>query len=192
MKKLMTVLVMIISIVFVSSCGSDNITTTAKERPKKILIAYYSQNNRNTATVAKEIQKITGGDIFQIKTTTEYPKNVPGFLAQVKSEYTRQIRPELAEQLPNFDEYDLVFLGFPNWYDSPPMGVFTFLEQYKWEGKTIAPFITYGLSGMGSSIGDIHTSAPQATILRGLAIHASEIKGSNKLIEDWLKQINLK
>lgn len=178
-----------------AGCGNGNAPTAEKNvqlpPPDKILIAYYSQTGHNAA-VAKEIQKQIGGDLFQIKTDLAYPKNVPGTLTQVKREYVQQIRPNLATWVQDFDKYELIVLGFPNWYDDPPMGVLSFLEKYRWKGKTIAPYISYGLSGYGTSIETIKKSAPDATVVKGMALHASKTGNSAPEVAKWLASLHWK
>ncbi len=194
MVKLLTgILGMLIFItVLIAGCGGGNSPTTNNTvqlpPPDKILIAYYSQTGHNAA-VAKEIQKQIGGDLFQIKTDRVYPKNVPGTLTQVKREYVEQIRPNLTTRVDNFDKYEFVVLGYPNWYDDPPMGVLRFLEDYQWKGKVIAPFVSYGLSGYGTSIASIKKAAPEATVVHSMAIHAGKTKDSGQEVEKWLKML---
>ena len=106
--------------------------------PERILIAYYSQSG-HTEAVAKAIQQETGGDLYHIRTNIAYPKNAPAMQSQAKAEYNEGLRPSLAEPMPDMSRYDVVLLGFPNWYNAPPVGVFTFLEGTDWKGKTIVP-----------------------------------------------------
>ncbi len=189
MKKYLVILCLLLAAV--SGCSSQKAENNGGNgsRPHKILIAYYSQTG-TTAAAAEEIQKQTGGTLFQIKTNIVYPKNAPGTLAQVKQEYIQNLRPHLSGDVENFADYDTVFLGFPNWFDAPPMGVFTFLEGYDWKGKTIYPFVTYGLSGFGSSIGDIQKAAPAAAVGEGLMLHASIARKADKQIAAWLQSLH--
>ena len=158
--------------------------------PERILIAYYSQSG-HTEAVAKAIQQETGGDLYRIRTNISYPKNAPAMQSQVKAEYNEGLRPPLAEPMPDMSRYDVVLLGFPNWYNAPPVGVFTFLEGMDWKGKTIVPFVTYGLSGWGSSIDDIRVAAPNAAVAKGLAVHASQAGHCRKAVASWLDSLGL-
>ena len=148
--------------------------------PERILIAYY-----------KAIQQETGGDLYRIRTNISYPKNAPAMQSQVKAEYNEGLRPPLAEPMPDMSRYDVVFLGFPNWYNAPPVGVFTFLEGTDWKGKTVVPFVTYGLSGWGSSIDDIREAAPDAVLVQGLAVHASQAGTCGEAVASWLDSLGL-
>lgn len=158
--------------------------------PERILIAYYSQSG-HTEAVAKAIQQETGGDLYRIRTNISYPKNAPAMQSQVKAEYNEGLRPPLAEPMPDMSRYDVVLLGFPNWYNAPPVGVFTFLEGTDWKEKTIVPFVTYGLSGWGSSIDDIRVAAPNAAVAKGLAVHASQAGHCRKAVASWLDSLGL-
>ncbi|WP_276835227.1 flavodoxin [Megasphaera stantonii] len=158
--------------------------------PERILIAYYSQSG-HTEVVAKAIQQETGGDLYRIRTNISYPKNAPAMQSQVKAEYNEGLRPPLAEPMPDMSRYDVVLLGFPNWYNAPPVGVFTFLEGTDWKEKTIVPFVTYGLSGWGSSIDDIRVAAPNAAVAKGLAVHASQAGHCRKAVASWLDSLGL-
>ncbi|WP_301962915.1 flavodoxin [uncultured Megasphaera sp.] len=158
--------------------------------PERILIAYYSQSG-HTEAVAKAIQQETGGDLYRIRTNISYPKNAPAMQSQVKAEYNEGLRPPLAEPMPDMSRYDVVLLGFPNWYNAPPVGVFTFLEGTDWKGKTVVPFVTYGLSGWGSSIDDIREAAPNAAVAKGLAVHASQAGHCRKAVASWLDSLGL-
>lgn len=158
--------------------------------PERILIAYYSQSG-HTEAVAKAIQQETGGDLYHIRTNIAYPKNAPAMQSQAKAEYNEGLRPSLAEPMPDMSRYDVVLLGFPNWYNAPPVGVFTFLEGTDWKEKTIVPFVTYGLSGWGSSIDDIRAAAPDAVLAKGLAVHASQAGNCKEAVASWLDSLGL-
>jgi flavodoxin len=120
---------------------------------RKCLIAYFSRKGQNyvsgriadlkvgnTEVVAKMIRKRTGGDMFHIETVTAYPNDYTETTEVAKNELRTKARPKLTGQVENMGAYDVIFLGFPNWWGTPPMAVFTFLESYDFSGKTIVPF----------------------------------------------------
>lgn len=80
------------------------------------------------------------------------------------------------------DSYNVIFLGYPNWWGTMPMPVFTFLGEYDFSGKTIVPFCTHEGSGSGRSEKDIAKLCPKATILKGLAIHGSRVSAAKKML----------
>lgn len=144
----------------------------------KILIAYFSRKGNNyvngritnlpignTEIVAQKIQKLTGGDLFEIRTAKQYPEDYYKATEIAKEEKRQNARPELANKLDDISPYEVVFLGYPNWWGTMPMAVFTFLESYDFTGKTIAPFCTHEGSGLGSSERDIKKLCPNANVL---------------------------
>lgn len=168
---------------------SSQVTQTG-EKTRKILIAYYSRTG-NTRNVAQEIQKNVGGDLFEIKTTNTYPEEYQATTEQAKTEKNNNFRPQLAAKVPNIDSYDVIFVGYPIWWGTMPMGVFSFLEQHNLAGKTVIPFCTHGGSGLSDSVSDIKKTLPQANVLSGLAIRGSDAGKSQTEIANWLKSIGM-
>ena len=84
------------------------------EDEDKTLIAYFSWSG-NTETLAGMIQEVTGGDLFAIETETPYTDDYDAVVDQAKQEQADNIRPPLAAQVENMEEYDTVFIGYPNW-----------------------------------------------------------------------------
>lgn len=167
----------------------------------KSLIAYFSRKGNNyvggsivnlpvgnTEVAAKKIQKLTGSDLFQIRTVKSYPEDYTETTNVAQEEKRGNARPELTETVDNMDSYDVIYIGYPNWWGTMPMAVFTFLEEYDFSGKTIVPFCTHEGSGMGSSERDIKRLCPNANVLSGLAIRGSSIERSDKDITNWLKK----
>ena len=171
---------------------------------KKYLIAYFSRPGQNyvsgrivdlkvgnTEVVAKKIQKKTGGDLFHIETIAAYPKDYTETTAVAKNELRTQARPKLKRKVENMGVYDVIFLGYPNWWGTPPMAVFTFLEGYDFSGKTIIPFCTHEGSGMGRSEKDIAKSCPKATMLEGLAIHGTNAGSAALEVSSWIDKLGI-
>ena len=82
----------------------------------------------------------------------------------------------------------MIYLGYPNYWNTMPMAVFTFLEQYDLTGKVIRPFCTHEGSGLGSSIQDIRKLCPQAEVTPGLALRGGSVEHSRQKIESWLQE----
>lgn len=171
---------------------------------KKFLVAYFSRKGQNyvngkivdlpignTEVVAKMIQKITGGDFFNIESVKPYPKDYTETTEVAKTELRANAKPELTNHVENMDEYDMIFLGYPNWWGTMPMLVFSFLEIYDFSGKTIAPFCTHEGSGFGRSEQDIAKVCPKATVLNGIAIHGASAGSANTKITEWLRKNNI-
>lgn len=171
----------------------------------KTLIAYYSRKGNNytsagivnlkvgnTAVAAGYIEAVTGGDLFEIETVKEYPADYDACTKVATKELRENARPELSVSLPDISEYDTVFIGYPNWWGTAPMAVFTFLESCKLAGKTVLPFCTHEGSGLGQSEGDIRDACPGARVLRGLAIRGSSVSESKGAISSWVEGSRVK
>jgi len=169
----------------------------------KCLIAYFSRpgNNYvsgrivnlpvgNTEVAAKIIQELTGGDLFNISSVNKYPQDYMEATEAAKQELNAKARPKLANHVDNMASYEIVFLGYPNWWGTMPMPVYTFLEEYDFAGKTIIPFCTHEGSGMGHSEREIATLCPTATIMKGLAIHGTRVKDAKNDISNWLDKVS--
>lgn len=118
----------------------------------------------NTEMIAQEIAAATGADLYPIITENAYPANYTGTLLKAGVEMMLRSRPSLAGNLDSMDQYDVLFLGFPNWDGTLPMPVASFLEENDLSGKTIVPFVTHKGSGFGSSMGMIEDLASGADV----------------------------
>lgn len=155
---------------------------------KKILIAYYSHSG-NTAKIAKQIQKHTGGDIFEIKTKDEYPSKYNDLLNQAKKEISDGYKPALISKVTNIEDYDIIFVGSPNWWSTIAPAVASFLSEYGFSGKTIVPFCTHGGGGVSRCFDDMKKLRPDAKFSEGKGFYQSD--ASENEISDWLKKLNL-
>ena len=166
----------------------------------KTLIAYFSRKGDNyvggkivnlpvgnTEVAAKKIAELTGGDLFAIKTAHGYAEDYTTCTEEAKAELQANARPELADAVPDLSAYDVIYLGYPNWWGTAPMGVFTFLESVDFSVKTIRPFCTHEGSGMGQSERDIKKACPTAKVEKGLALRGASVCRADKDIEIWLR-----
>lgn len=166
---------------------------------QRILIAFFSRSGANyaggaiqnlsvgnTEVAAGKIREIVGGDVFKIESQKLYPEDYYQTTDAAKVELRNNERPKLTGQVNNMSEYDTVILGYPNWWGTMPMPVFTFLEKHDLFGKTIIPFCTHEGSGMGQSESDIRKLCPDSRVLNGLAIFGSRVAKSEKEISNWL------
>lgn len=167
----------------------------------KSLIAYYSRKGQNylggrivnlsvgnTEVIANKIKSFTSGDLFEIKTVKPYPVDYTETTEVAKAEKKADARPVLSTHVEKMDEYDTIFLGYPNWWGTFPMAVFTFLEEYDFAGKTIIPFCTHEGSGIGRSESDIKKLCPETKVLPGIAIRGGSVAGAGSLVENWIKK----
>ena len=140
----------------------------------------------NTQFVATEIQKDLGGDLFAIQTVQDYPGTHEALLDFAYDEKSRNARPELASHIENLDNYDYIFVGYPNWNADLPMPLYTFFDEYDFSGKTIIPFVTHGGSGFSSTVRTIEELEPNATVIEsGLSLSRNNIANAQADIEAW-------
>jgi len=167
----------------------------------KLLIAYDSRKGSNylngnivdlpignTEVAAGMIQQLTGRDRFEIDTVQAYPEDYTRATEVAQEELDRRARPALVRDVANLDAYDVIVLGYPNWWGTAPMAVFTFLEAHAFAGKTILPFCTHEGSGLGHSESDVKAACPGATVRKGLALKGGSVRKGQAAIEAWLRQ----
>ena len=109
----------------------------------------------NMQYMAMTIQEAIGGELFRIETKEKYPLEHETLVNQAKEEQNEEVRPELATHIENVEQYDIIFLGYPNWWGDMPQPLYTFLEEYDFSGKTIIPFNSHGGSGFSNTIEEI-------------------------------------
>lgn len=167
----------------------------------KNLIVYYSRTGENywngsvknlpkgnTEIVAEFIKEAVGGDLFEVETVKPYSEDYFTCTKEAKDELHANARPRIKRFSDGIDEYDNIFVGYPNWWGTMPMAMFTFLEHYDLKGKKIIPFCTNEGSGMGSSERDLTKICVGARIAKGLPIRGSRVAESKREICDWAKK----
>lgn len=165
----------------------------------KKLIAFYSRADENyvngmlrkldignTELAAGIIQELTGADIFKIDQIQPYSADYNECIEQAQADQRRDARPELKGYPETIEDYDTIYLGFPNYWGTMPMAVFTFLNHFDFSQKIIKPFCTHEGSGMGNSVDDIRKLCPSANVEKGLAIKGSSVERSKSDIEKWI------
>ena len=177
-----------------------NANTISAASQSKVLIAYFSRTGNeyglgnitkgNTAIIADIIAEQTDADLFEIKPVKPYPNDYKECTKIASQEKAHKMRPEIIGKVDNFQDYDVIFIGYPIWYGDMPMAVYTFIESYDFSGKKIIPFCTHGGSGLSSTDQALTLACPNAEILRGFEIrgataqnHTEEAKA--KVLE-WL------
>ena len=151
----------------------------------RILIAFFSWGG-NTRGIAREIQNQTGADLFEIKPVHPYSTNYNTVLMEAQEDQHRQARPEISNPSENIDDYDVILLGYPNWWASIPMPIASFLEMYDFSGKTIIPFCSHGGGRFGQSLTAIAKLAPEAMMGEGLSVHYSGGSALPGDVSAWL------
>lgn len=170
---------------------------------KKVLVAFFSHTGENynvgyiekgnTHIVAEMIAAETGGDLFEIKTVKPYPKEYRPCTDVAKQEKEGNARPELQSDVKT-EDYDVIFLGYPNWWGDMPMAVYTFIEKHDWQGKTVIPFCTHEGSGLSDTERSIRDACKGATVSEGLAIQGKIVQKAQpqakQTVQTWLKKLN--
>lgn len=193
----------------------NNSASESTDKTSKILIAYFSYGENanlpddvdasasasiqllngkvtgNTGLVADYIQKATGGDLFSIRTVKTYSNNYNTVVDEGQAEKNNNEKPEISTHIEKLDEYDTVFIGFPNWWYGMPMVMYSFLDEYDFSGKTIIPFCTSGGSAFSDAIDEIKKAEPNATVLDGLHISGSSASGAENEVTQWVNGLSL-
>ena len=146
----------------------------------------------NTQYVATLISEATGSDLFEIKTAHSYPGSHKALIDAAKVEIDNNARPKLATHITNLKDYDVVFVGFPNWWYDMPMPLYTFFDEYDFGGKTVIPFCTHGGSRFSGAIKTIRELEKGAKVLDGYAIARNDVADSREGVLKWLERIGMK
>lgn len=125
--------------------------------------------------------------MFKLVPIVSYSEDYNECIAQAKDDQRRGARPEFTAYPDSIEQYDMIYLGYPNYWGTMPMCVFTFLEHFDFSGKIIRPFCTHEGSGMGSSISDIKRLCPNSKVDTGLAIYGAKADKAGADIDKWLK-----
>ena len=160
------------------------------ENSTDILIAYFSWSG-NTEALAEMIQAETGGDLFRIETVEPYTDDYDTLLEIAQTEQQEGARPQIAGQVEDWDSYNVIFVGYPNWWSDAPMAVYTFLESYDFTGKTLIPFNTSASGGFGRSLTGVAESAAGAEILDGFTVTGDNVESAGGDVSAWISGLGL-
>ena len=183
--------------------SSSSASAPEKLQGKKILVAYFSRtgdnyavgniSKGNTHIVADMIAETTGADTFEIKTVKPYPATYKECTEVAKKELADDARPELATKIDNIKDYDVIFLGYPIWWSDMPMAIYSFMESYDFNGKTIIPFCTSAGDVLTGKENNIPKYAKGATVLQGLGIEGKRAQEKpdsvRPQVQEWLTKL---
>lgn len=142
----------------------------------------------NTEKVANQIAEAVGGERFKIQQKAPYAADYPTCIQQAKADQQAKARPELEALPDSLEDYDEIYLGYPNYWGDLPMAVYTFLEAFDWTGKTIHPFCTHEGSGLSGTERKIASACKGARVTKGLGICGSDVDQSGESILRWLRK----
>lgn len=155
----------------------------------KVLVAYYSHSG-NTEKIANAIQTITGGTIFKIEPLVAYPTSYNVVVEQAKNEINKGYMPELKNNINNLEEFDIVYLGTPNWWSTIAPPVAKFLLENDLSGKIIAPFCTHGGGGLSGIQREIKKACSDTTIAESFVVYGSGGSDVEELLTNWIKKVD--
>lgn len=169
---------------------------------KKILVAFFSRAGENYAVgniekgnthiLAEMIAAETGGDLFHIEPVTPYPDDYKECTEVSRRELNTKARPTIKGDI-KVEDYDIIFIGYPNWWGDMPMPVYTFIEKHSWQGKTVIPFCTHEGSGLSGTENELKAACQGATVLKGLAVRGATAQNAQaqakESVKNWLNKL---
>ena len=204
MKHIIFILVLLLTSVpgFTKQSNNKN-TINSMETKQKTLVAFFSRADENysvgynkkgnTHIVAEMIAAETEADMFHIETVNPYPANYNECIEVAKREKQSKARPEIKGDV-RVEDYDVIFLGYPNWWGEMPMAVYTFIEKHNWQNKIVIPFCTHEGSGLSGTERRIQSACEGATVMKGIAIRGytaqNEQETTRKTVQTWIKGLN--
>lgn len=202
-KVILTMIVLLVSAI----CGHVGAQTKQSKNMvkngKKVLVAYYSRTGENYAVgvikkgnthiIAEMIAGETDGTLFSIDPVKAYPDDYTECTQVAKQEKNQNARPAIKKDIA-VEDYDVIFIGYPNWWGDMPMVVYTFLEGHNWNGKTVIPFCTHEGSGLSNTVKYVANTCKGATTLKGLAVRGATAQNSQSeakaSVKKWLESLN--
>lgn len=137
--------------------------------------------------VADMIQAQTGGTLFSIQTSVDYPGDGGALIDYAAEEQEEDARPELTSHIENPDDYDVIFIGYPTWWYDMPQALYSFFDEYDFSGKTIIPFNVHNGSRFSGTIETIQDLEPDAEVITdGFTVSERDVAGAVGDVADWL------
>jgi flavodoxin len=180
------------------------VPTQATPSGSNVLLVYFSRAGENyyyggqtqlkvgnTEVLAGMISQLIECDVYRIEPVDPYPDDYEETVARNVREQEANARPAIANPLASIEPYNTLLLGSPIWNVRAPLIMSTFVEGFDFTGKTVIPFVTYAVSGLGTTVRDYTASCPGATIGEGLAVRGEEVRDVGEAVEAWLRRINL-
>lgn len=170
--------------------SEQDASSTPNETEAKSLVVYFSWSG-NTENVAKSIQSQTNSDIFEIIPATPYSDDYDTVVDLAQEEQRNNSRPAISGKIENLEQYDVIYVGFPNWWGDMPMILYTFFDTYDLSGKTVALFCTSGGSGLSNTVNEVKALEPNATVTDGLHIGSGSSSNPDNAVSEWLNDMGL-
>ncbi len=165
----------------------SQLRTPVSVESSRILIAYYSWGG-NTRFVAEQIRKETGGTLFEIKPAEAYPQDYNACTQVAKQQIKDGFRPDLATKVDNIGQYDVIFIGSPNWWSNIAPPVASFAAGYDLAGKTVIPFVTHGGGGLAHCEENLRKLCPGSVFLKSGVFAGKGIRSYRAAIAKWIQE----
>lgn len=193
-----------------SDSGNAQTGKTAASDGSNVLVAYFSWADNaliegevdavtspsvvapgHVAQLASWVQEETGGELFSIQVTEPYSSDWDECLERGNEERSQNARPELKESVENIENYDVVFLGYPNWWYGAPMALLSFIEENDLSDKQIYLFCSHGTGGLAGSVEDIEGVLPDSAALSDnvFDVYEEDVYGARNDILSWLEEL---
>ncbi len=183
---------------------ADNETAESKPEETEIseaeteqshaLVVYFSATG-NTQAVAEELAVQTGADLYEIMPEEPYTDDDLNYSDRTTCATVEQndpdARPAISGSIPNLDQYDTIYIGYPIWWGDMPRILYTFFDACDFSGKTVAPFCTSGSSGLSGTVDTIEGLEPDALVTVGLSVKGADAFDAADDISQWLDEIGL-
>lgn len=194
--------ILLVGLLPITSCAQTNQRKEQNMKEKKILVAFFSRAGENYAVghiekgnthiIAEMIAVETDGDLFHIEPVTPYPDDYTECTEVAKQELNVKARPAIKGDI-KVEDYDIIFIGYPNWWGDMPMPVYTFIEKHSWQGKTVIPFCTHEGSGLSGTENKLKAACKGATVLKGLAVRGATAQNAQaqakESVNNWLGKL---
>lgn len=184
---------------------STSQTASVRVARPTVLLAYFSRAGENyyygdrttlkvgnTEVLAHKISDLIDCDVYRIEPADPYPESYDATVKRNVREQNADARPAIKGDLPSLDDYDTVLLGSPIWDVRAPMIMTTFTEQLDFTAKTVAPFTTHAMSGLGTTARDYSASCRGASFTDGLAVQGEKVEQADREVEVWLQRVGVK
>lgn len=217
MKKISIFLLIGLLILCLVCCGENASPDDSQEvsgqnnvEDQQILVAYFSWADNaileddvdavaspsvlapgHVAQLAGWVQEVTGGDLFSIQVTQPYSSDWDLCLERANEERSQNARPELVENVENISDYDVVFLGYPNWWYGAPMALLSFIEENDLSDKQVYLFCSHGTGGLAGSVEDIEGVLPDSAQISDnvFDVYEEDAADSREEVLNWLEEL---
>lgn len=154
------------------------------------VVTINGENKGRVRAVADMIQENTGGDLFSIQTSVEYPADGGELINYASDEQAADERPELTAHIENLDDYDVIFIGYPTWWYDMPQVLYSFFDEYDFSRKTLIPFNVHNGSRFSGTISTIQDLEPDATVIEdGFTVSEHNVADAAEDVSQWLEQL---